>query len=67
MKVLLDIQDDKMPFMMEVLENFKFVKVEPLSEEDDLKADLKQAVAEVNQIRAGKLKGIPIEDLLNDL
>ena len=31
MKVLLDIQDEKAPFFMEVLENFKFVKAEPLT------------------------------------
>jgi|GEM_PF-2478376 len=31
MKVLLDIKEDKVAFVMEVLKNFKFVKVEPLS------------------------------------
>lgn len=67
MRVLLDIKDEKVPFIMEVLKNFKFVKVEPLSEKEEIIEDIKQGVKEVNQIRAGKLKGIPIEELLNEL
>ena len=67
MKVLLDIKDEKAPFVMEVLKNFKFVKTEPLTEKEEILEDIKQAVKEVNQIRAGKRKGIPIEELLHEL
>ena len=67
MKVLLDIKDEKAPFVMEVLKNFKFVKAEPLTEKEEIIEDIKQGVKEVNQIRAGKLKGIPIEELLHEL
>ncbi len=66
MKVLLDIKDEKVPFVMEVLENFKFVKAESFTEKEEIIEDIK-GVKEVNQIRAGKLKGIPIEELLHEL
>jgi len=64
MKVLLDIKDEKVPFVMEVLKNFKFVKTAPLTEKEEILEDIKQAVKEVNQIRAGKRKGIPAREVL---
>ncbi len=65
MKILLDIKDDKASFFMELLKNFGFVKVEPLTKKSEIIEDIKQGVREINQIRAGKLKGIPAKDVLN--
>lgn len=67
MKVLLDIKDDKVPFVMEVLKNFKFVKAEPLSEKEEIIEDIKQAVLNLKLVRAGKLKARPAKELLNEL
>ena len=67
MNVLLDIQDEKASFFMEVLNHFKFVKVVPLSEKEELMEDIKQGVKEVNQIRTGKIKGIPAREVLNEI
>lgn len=68
MKVLLDIEDEKVPFMMEVLKNFKFVKAEPLTPyKAEVFMGLKKGFEEMQQIRAGKSKGIPAKELLNEI
>jgi hypothetical protein len=68
MKVLLDIKDDKASFILEMLKNFKYVKAEPFTKADSRFFDeLKEAVVEVNQYKAGKLKGRPLTALLDEL
>ena len=67
MKVLLDIKDEKAPFFMEVLKNFKFVKVEPLTDKEEIIEDIKQAVEELNLIRAGKKQARNAEDFIHEL
>jgi len=68
MKLLLDVKDDKASFMMEVLKNFKDVKVKPLTaHKAGVLEGVKEAVEEVNQIKQGKLRGIPARDLLDEL
>jgi hypothetical protein len=68
MKVLLDIQDDKAPALLEVLKGLSYVKTKNVS---DKKAEflqgLKEAVEEVKLIKAGKLKGRPAKELLDEL
>ena len=68
MKVLLDIKDDKVPFVMEILKNFKFVKAEPFVEEKtQLVDEIKEAVENLKLVRSGKLKARPATELLNEL
>ncbi|TZF83624.1 hypothetical protein FW774_09105 [Pedobacter sp. BS3] len=68
MKLLLEIKDDKASFIMEVLKNFKDIKVKPLTaHKADVLEGLKEAVNEVNLIKQGKLKGISAKELLNEL
>ncbi|MET3978765.1 hypothetical protein ABIB62_001334 [Mucilaginibacter sp. UYP25] len=68
MKILLDIQDDKASFVLEVLKNFKYVKTKPLTDENSrFLSELKEAVEDVKLIKAGKLKGRPAEELLDEL
>jgi hypothetical protein len=68
MKVLLDIKDDKAAFIMELLNNFKFVKVKALTPyKAEVLEGLKEAVEEMNQIKAGKKKSQPLSDFLNEL
>ena len=68
MKILLDIKDNKVAFVLEVLKNFKFVKAETLTAH---KAEVLQSLAtgidEMRQIEAGKLKGISAKDLADEL
>jgi hypothetical protein len=68
MKVLLDIKDNKAAFIMELLNNFKFVKAKPLTPyKSEVLEGIKEAVEEMKLIKEGKLKGTPINDLLNEL
>jgi hypothetical protein len=68
MKVLLDIKDSKAQFILELLNNFSFVKTKPLTPyKADVLEGLKEAVEELNLIKQGKLKGISAKDLLNEL
>lgn len=68
MKVLLDIKDSKVSFVMELLNNLNFVKVKPLTDEKaELMGNIREAVEELKLVRQGKLKGIPAKELLNDL
>lgn len=68
MKVLLDIKDSKVSFVMELLNNLSFVKAKPLSEEKaELMGDIGEAVQELKLIREGKLKGVPAKELLDEL
>lgn len=68
MKVLLDIKDDKAAFIMELLNNFKFVKAKPLTPyKAEVLEGLSDAVEEVNQIKAGKEKAQPLSEFLNEL
>ncbi|HXB42339.1 MAG TPA: hypothetical protein VNZ49_17505 [Bacteroidia bacterium] len=71
MKVLLDIKDNKVDFIMELLKNFKFVKAKKLKEyppyKEEVLNNVREAVEEMKLIKAGKLKGIPAKDLLNEL
>ena len=68
MKVLLDIRDNKVSFVMELLNSLSFVKAEPLSDEKaELMSDIREAVEEMKSIKEGKLKGIPAKELLDEL
>jgi len=68
MKVLLDIKDGKADFMMELLKYFPFVKVKILTNESaQLVKDLKDAVDEMNLIKAGHKKGQSARDFLKEL
>ncbi|MEQ8556351.1 MAG: hypothetical protein RLQ12_10975 [Cyclobacteriaceae bacterium] len=68
MKVILDIKDEKAAFFMEVLKNFSFVKAKPLTPyKEEVMKGLKDAVEEVNLIKAGKKKSQPLDEFLNEL
>lgn len=68
MKVLLDIKDNKAPFVMEVLKNFPFVKTKQITAGKALLIEeLKEAVEEINKIKAGKKKAHNAEDFINGL
>jgi len=68
MKVLLDIKDNKADFVMELLENFSFVKAKTLSDEKaELMEEIKEAVENLKLVREGKLTARPAKDLLDEL
>jgi hypothetical protein len=69
MKVLVDIPDNKANFGLEVLRSLVFVKkANPISNEKYLlMEEIKEAVEELNLIKAGKKQARNAEDFLNDL
>ena len=68
MKIILDIKDDKAAFIMELLNNFKFVKAKPLTPyKAEVLEGLKEAVEQVNLAKLGKIKLKPARQLLDEL
>lgn len=68
MKVLLDIQDQKATFFLELLKNFKYVKAKQLTPSYALVLEeLKEAVENMKLVADGKIKPRPAEDILNEL
>ena len=68
MKVLLDIQDNKAPHLMEVLKSLPYVKTKTISSEKSLlKKEIKEAVDNLKLAREGKLKLKSARDLYNEL
>ncbi len=68
MKIILDIKDDKAPFIMELLKNFSFVKTKPLTNyKYEVLEGLRDAVDEVNMAKEGKVKLKSAKELLDEL
>lgn len=68
MKILLDIKDEKAAFIMELLNNFKFVKAKPLTPHNaEVLEGLKEAVEQVNLAKQGKVKLKSARNLLDEL
>ncbi len=68
MKVILDIQDSKANFVLELLNNFSFVKTKKITEKKALLyKEIKEAVDNLNMVKEGKMKAKPLNDLLDEL
>lgn len=68
MKFILEIKDNKVPFVLELLNNLSFVKIKEISDEKaELMTDVREAVEELKLVRKGKLKGISAKELLHEL
>jgi hypothetical protein len=66
MKLLVEIKEEKTAFIMELLQSFKFVKTKPLTKADvDMLEGIKEAVDEVNEIKAGKSKSQSLKQFLS--
>ncbi|MDR2232556.1 MAG: hypothetical protein LBE56_05460 [Tannerella sp.] len=68
MKAVLDIKDNKAQFVMELLSNFSFVKVRPITNEKALLlGEIREAVDNVNLVKKGLLKARPAKELLDEI
>jgi hypothetical protein len=71
MKILLEINENKVEFVLELLRNFKFVKAHPIEEdttqEKTISENIKAGLEEVRLFKKGKLKTTPAKDFLNEL
>ncbi|QJD96389.1 hypothetical protein HH214_11180 [Mucilaginibacter robiniae] len=68
MKVLLEIPDHKASSLMEVLQSISYVRAKPLTEAKAiLLEEIREAVEEMQLIKAGKKQARNAEDFLNEL
>jgi hypothetical protein len=68
MKLILEIKDTKVPFVMELLKNFSFIKAKPLTPyKANVLENLSEAVKELNLANEGKLKTRNAEELFDEL
>ena len=68
MKIILDIQDQKASFFLELLKNFKFVKAKPITPYNAMVLEeLKEAVENMRLVDEGKLKPRRAEELLHEV
>lgn len=68
MKILLDIKDNKVSFVMELLNSLSFVKAKPLTDKKaEMMSDMREAVEEVTLIKEGKKQARNAEDFVNEL
>jgi hypothetical protein len=68
MKLILDVKDAKVPFVMELLKNFSFIKAKPITPyKAEVLENLNEAVTELNLITEGKLIARKAEDLFNEI
>jgi len=68
MKAVLDIKDKKASFVMELLGNFSFVKIQPITNEKALLLnEIREAVDTVNLIKKGKVQARPAIELLDEI
>lgn len=68
MKLIIEINDSKAPFILELLKNFSFVKTKQITPyKSNVLLGIKESVEEMKLIKAGKLKARNAEDLFNEL
>ncbi|MDR3286369.1 MAG: hypothetical protein LBT27_02885 [Prevotellaceae bacterium] len=67
-RVVLNVRDNKYPFLIELLNNFDFIQVEEQGDsEEEIVANLTEAFEQIKLIKEGKLKTTPAKDFLNEL
>lgn len=68
MQYLLEVDDNKDKFLMEILKHFRFVKTRPLSKANvQFVTELQQSIEQVKQAKKGKVKLQKAKDILNEL
>ena len=68
MKLILEIQDNKAQFFLELIKNFSFVKAKPITPEKALlMEEVKEAVDNLNMVKKGEIEAKPLNNLLDEL
>jgi len=68
MKLLLEVPDNKANALLEVLRGISFVKTQQLTDSKAmLLSDLREAVLEMNLVKAKRKKAKKAEDFINEL
>ncbi|WP_061224042.1 hypothetical protein [Leptospira weilii] len=71
-QIILNVPDQKYSFLMELLRNLNFVKVQEIDKnkeptKKEILASIRQGAKEAKLIRAGKLKAKSMDQLLDEL
>lgn len=68
-QVVLNIKESKYKFFMELVKSLDFVQVDEDAgdSKEEIVANLTQAFKELKLYKEGKLKGIPVEKLLDEI
>jgi hypothetical protein len=70
-KLILEIEDKKLKFFKDIIQNFSFVKIEEDEYEEDtdeqVKENIRAGVKELKEVLKGKKKAQPFEDFLKEL
>ena len=70
-QLILNINDSKVSFFLELIKNFDFVIIENKDyiepTKDEIKKSIKQGLKEVQLIEKGKMKATPLKEFLNEL
>lgn len=66
-QITIRIQDSKVPFFMELIKNFDFVKVETYPTREEIKENIRQGLKELQLVEQGKLKTRPAKEFLNEV
>jgi len=68
MKVVLEISESKVDFILNLLKKYSFVQVKPIKRpKEELVRDIQIAVEEMNLIKEGKIKARPVTELLDEI
>lgn len=68
MKLLLEVNDNKAPYLLKILKELDFVKITSIPSSNSLLvAQIQEAVDEIKMIKAGKKKARNAEAFLNEL
>jgi len=69
--ITLSVQDKDYSFFVKLVKNLDFVQIkEPVghkSKKQKFLDEFKEAVEELNQVKEGKIKGRPVQELLDEL
>ena len=69
--ILISVPDKEYPFFMKLVKQFNFVTIKESIDKpptkDQFLNGLREAIEEVNDIKAGKKKGQPLKEFLNEL
>lgn len=68
MKIVVEVKESKAEFLLELLRNLPFVKSAAVNnEKEDVLGSVRTAVEQMKQVKAGKIKGRPVQALLDEL
>lgn len=68
MKIVVEVKESKVEFLLELLRNLPFVKSATVNtEKETVLGSVRTAVEQMKQVKAGKIKGRPVQALLDEL